>query len=394
MARADIDRLLSGAVNAGHVPGVVALAADRNGPFYQGAFGKRGLAEAASMTPDTVFRIASMTKAVTGVAAMQCVERGMLALDQPAGEIMPELAEPQVLEGFDADGKPLLRSARRKITLRMLLTHTAGFVYHIWNAPLKRYVETTNFPTILSGELAALNSPLAFEPGERWEYGINIDWAGRMVETASGQDLETYMRENIFAPLGMPDTCFIPNAEQFARSVQVHVRKPDGSLEQVESTPPVKGEFYAGGGALYSTGPDYLTFLRALLNGGAMNGARILRPETIALMAQNHIGDLPVRKLVTAMPGVSNDAEFFPGMAKQWGLTWLINTEDVAGRRSAGSLAWAGLFNTYYWLDPKQQVTGVLLTQILPFADPTVLQLLDEFETAAYRTTTENTSHA
>ncbi len=394
MARDEIDGVLRAAVSTGSVPGVVALAADRGGVVYQGAFGSRGEATGSPMTPDTVFRIASMTKPVTGVAAMQCVERGMLALDQPAGEIMPELAEPRVLEGFGADGQPILRPARRKITLRMLLTHTAGFVYHVWNAQLGRYVEATGFPTIMSGKLAALNAPLAFDPGERWEYGINIDWAGRMVESVSGQDLDTFMRENIFAPLGMHDTGFMPNAEQFARSAQVHARKPDGSLEPVPQTPPVKSEFFAGGGGLVSTGPDYLAFLRMLLNNGALDAARILRPETVALMAQNHIGDLNVQKLISASPDTSNDAEFFPGMTKKWGLSWLINTEDVPGRRSAGSLAWAGLFNTYYWLDPKRQVTGVILTQILPFADATVLQLLDDFETAVYRTTMENASHA
>lgn len=389
-----IDQLLSAAASSESVPGVVALAADRNGTFYQGAFGRRSLAGGAPMTLDTVFRIASMTKAVTGVAAMQCVERGQLDLDQPAGEIMPELAEPQVLQGFDAEGKAMLRQARRKITLRMLLTHTAGFVYHIWNSQLNRYVETTGFPVIMSGKLAALNAPLAFEPGERWEYGINIDWAGRMVEAVSGQDLDTYMKANIFAPLGMRDTCFVPNAEQLARCAQAHARTPSGSLTPIPPTPLTKAEFYGGGGALYSTGPDYMAFLRMLLDGGALNGAQVLRPETVALMAQNHIGDLHVRKLSTQQPTVSNDAEFFPGMAKKWGLTWLINTEDVPGRRSAGSLAWAGLFNTYYWIDPKQQVTGVILTQILPFADPTVLQLLDDFETAVYQTRSENAHNA
>ncbi len=394
MARDVIDQPLQAAVTAGRVPGVVALAADSGGCFYQGAFGRRGLADDTPMSLDTVFQIASMTKAVTGVAAMQCVERGKLALDQPAGEIMPELAEPLVLEGFDADGKPVLRPARRKITLRMLLTHTAGFVYHIWNEQHGRYVETTGFPTIMSGKLAALNAPLAFEPGERWEYGINIDWAGRMVETVTGQDLDTFMRKNIFAPLGMHDTGFMPNAEQLSRLVQVHARKPDGSLEPIQNTPPAKAEFHAGGGALFSTGPDYLTFLRMLLHGGSLDGASILRPETIELMAQNHIGDLHVQKLTTQKPGISNDAEFFPGMPKKWGLTWLINTEDVPGRRSAGSLAWAGLFNTYYWLDPKRQVTGVLLTQILPFADRIVLKLLDDFETTVYRTTMENAPNA
>ena len=208
------------------------------------------------MTLDTVFRIASMTKAVTGVAAMQCVERGKLSLDQPAGEIMPELAEPQVLEGFDADGKPILRPARRKITLRMLLTHTAGFVYHVWNAQLNRYVETTGFPTILSGKLAALNAPLAFEPGERWEYGINIDWAGRMVETVSGQDLDAYMREHIFAPLGMRDTGFMPDAEQTrALSRRRMPASPTDRWNRSRSTPSAQSEFFAGGGALFSTGP-------------------------------------------------------------------------------------------------------------------------------------------
>jgi methyl acetate hydrolase len=393
MAGEDIDRLLGDAARSGGVPGVVALAADRSGVCYQGAFGSRGQTDGTAMTLDTVFRIASMTKAVTGVAAMQCVERGQLSLDQPAGEIMPELANPQVLDGFDADGKPRLRPARRKITLRQLLTHTAGFVYHVWNADLNRYVEATGVPTVMSGKLAALNMPLAFEPGERWEYGINIDWAGRMVETVSGLDLDAYMREHIFAPLGMHDTGFMPNAEQTARTVQAHARNPDGSLEPIPSQPPTKPEFFAGGGGLCSTGPDYLAFLRALLNGGVLDGTRILKPETTALMGQNHIGELNVQPLKSQSPPVSNDAEFFPGMTKKWGLSWLINTEDVAGGRSAGSLAWAGLFNTYYWLDPRKQVAGVLLTQMLPFADPTVLRLLDDFETAVYRVATESVSH-
>jgi methyl acetate hydrolase len=393
MARDDIDRLLSDAVTSARVPGVVALAADRSGTFYLGAFGKRSLADSAPMTLDTGFRIASMTKAVTGVAAMQCVERGSLSLDRPAGEIMPELVDPQVLEGFDADGNPRLRPARHKITLRHLLTHTAGYVYNVWNAKLNRYVELTGLPTVLSGKLASLNAPLAFEPGERWEYGINIDWTGRMVEAVSGRDLDAYMREHIFAPLGMRDTGFVPSAEQIERTAQTHARNQNGALEPIPQTPRAKPEFFAGGGGLFSTGPDYMRFLRMLLNGGTLDGARVLKPETIALMAQNHIGDLNVQVLKSENPTVSNDAEFFPGMVKKWGLTWLINTEDVPGRRSAGSLAWAGLFNTYYWLDPTRQVTGVLLTQVLPFADPTVLRLLADFETEVYRMTTENVSH-
>jgi CubicO group peptidase (beta-lactamase class C family) len=257
-------------------------------------------------------------------------------------------------------------------------------VYHVWNAELNRYVDATGAPTIMSGKLAALDMPLAFDPGERWEYGINIDWAGRMVEAASGQDLEAYMRENIFTPLGMHDTTFVPTAEHIARSPQIYARRQDGSLEPVPPMPPVPLEFHAGGGGLSSTGPDYLAFLRMVLNGGALDGTRVLKPETVALMMQNHIGALNVQPLKTVHPELSNDADFFPGMTKKWGLTWLINTEDVPDRRSAGSLAWAGLFNTYYWLDPRRQIAGVLLTQILPFADATVLRLLDDFETAVY----------
>ena len=230
MANDTIDQPLQAAVNGHRVPCVVALAANRDGAVYQRAFGRRSLAEDPPMTVDTVFRIASMTKAVTGVAAMQCVERGLLSLDQPAGEIMPELAELQVLDGFDADGKPILRPARRKITLRMLLTHTAGFVYPWWNASSNRYVEATGIPTTMSSKLAALNAPLGFDPGERWEYGINIDWIGRAIEAVAGQSLDAYFSAHIFAPLGMTDTGFVPSADQASRLVRVHRRGADGSL--------------------------------------------------------------------------------------------------------------------------------------------------------------------
>ncbi len=390
-----IDRLLSEAASSGSVPGVVALSADRNGTFYQGAFGACSKADGTPMALDTVFRIASMTKAVTGVAAMQCVERGQLSLDQAAGDIMPELAAPQVLDGFDADGKPRLRPARRNITLRQLLTHTAGFVYHVWNAELNRYVETTGVPTVLSGKLAALNMPLAFDPGERWEYGINIDWAGRMVEAVSGQDLDAYMREHIFTPLGMHDTGFMPDsgtdrahrAGLCSQSGRIARTDPAATADETRIlrrrrwvvSPPAPTIWHSCG-CCWTVGPS------------TVRGSS--KPETVALMAQNHIGDLNVQPLKSQSLTVSNDAEFFPGMTKKWGLSWLINTEDVPGRRSAGSLAWAGLFNTYYWLDPRKQVTGVLLTQVLPFADATVLRLLDDFETAVYRTAAESVSHA
>jgi CubicO group peptidase (beta-lactamase class C family) len=382
-----IDRVLQQAVEAGEVPGVVAVAADDSGVIYQGAFGRRSLASDAPMTLDTVFRIASMTKAITGTAAMQMVEQGKLGLDQPAGEVLPELAAPQVLEGFDDSGKPVLRPARGTITLRRLLTHTAGFVYDTWNANQKRYAEVTGLPAARTGKLEALNAPLGFEPGERWEYGINIDWAGRMVEAASGQDLETYMQQHIFGPLGMRDSSFDPRPDWSSRTVQVHARQADGSLTPTDTAPPpANREFYPGGGGLFSTAPDYIAFLRMLLAGGSFAGRQVLKPETVALMAQNHMGDLDVQPLQTFNPAFSNDAEFFPGMAKKWGLSFLINTRDTPSGRSAGSLAWAGINNTYFWLDLNKRVAGVLMTQVLPFADPAVLGLLDRFEGAVYAT--------
>jgi CubicO group peptidase (beta-lactamase class C family) len=379
-----IDSVLATAVSGGGIAGLVAAAADEHGVIYQSGFGRRSVASPARMTVDSVFRIASMTKAITATAAMQLTEQGTLSLDQPAREILPFLAETKVLEGFDAAGQPVLRAPRSEITLRRLLTHTAGFVYDIWNAAMNRYQTVTGLPGMRSARLAALNAPLAFDPGARWEYGANIDVAGRMVEAVSGLDLETYFQRNIFAPLGMADTSFIPRPEWDGRLATVHARQEDGSLEPIALPPWQAPEFYTGGGGLFSTAPDYMRFLRALLNGGELDGARILRPETVALMGQSHIGALEVQPMISGMPRISNDVELFPGMAKKWGLSFLINTQPGPAGRSAGSLAWAGVNNTYYWLDPVRKVAGVLMTQVLPFADASVLEALDRFEAAVY----------
>jgi CubicO group peptidase (beta-lactamase class C family) len=382
-----IDHVLADGITGTKVAGVVAAAADANGPIYDDAFGRRSLGGTARMTTDTVFRIASMTKAITGAAAMQMVEQGKLDLDQPAGEILPFLANPQVLLGFDGKGNPVMRAAKGVVTLRKLLTHTAGFVYDTWNEDMNRFATETGLPAARTGKLAALNAPLGFDPGERWEYGINIDIAGRMVEVASGLDLETYMRRYLFDPLGMPDTGFVLRPEWESRLATVHSRGENDSLTPIETPRPAENpEFYAGGGGLFSTARDYLTFLQALMHGGQFNGARILKPETVALMGQNHMGALNVLPMISYKPAMSNDVELFPGMDKKWGLSFLINTQDVPGRRSAGSLCWAGINNTYYWLDPRKKVAGVLMTQVLPFGDKTVLDLLDRFEEAVYQT--------
>ena len=381
-----IDLLLLRAADSGEVPGVVAMAATKNETIYQGAFGARQLPGGSAMTVDSVFWIASMTKAVTTTAAMQQVERGKLDLDRPIAEVLPELKTPKVLEGFDAAGEPKLRAAKRPITLRHLITHTAGFGYDIWSQDLIRYQEKVGVPGIISCQNLALTTPLSFDPGDKWFYGINIDWVGKAVEKVSGQNLETYFRENLFGPLGMNDTGFKLNEDRRKRLVGMHARQADGSLVTMPFEIPQEPEFQMGGGGLYGTAVDYIAFQQVFLNDGrSAGGTQILKPETVRLMVQNNIGDTNVVMLKTAMPAYSKDAEFFPGMIKKWGLGFMINTEQVPGGRSAGSLAWAGLANTYFWIDPTKGVAGVILTQLVPFADRTVLDLLGKFEIEVYK---------
>ncbi len=385
-ARARIDDALRQAADSRQIPGVVAMAATDKGVLYEGAFGPRVLEPgAAAMTPDTVFRIASMTKAIASVAAMQLVEQGKLKLEEPVPNIDPALGSPQVLEGFDAGGAPKVRPAKRPITLRHLLTHTAGFTYDIWDASTGRYVKATNMPSRATATVASIRTPLAFDPGERWLYGVNIDWVGRLVEAASGQPLDAYFRDKIFGPLGMKDSGYVVSAEQRGRQARVHARQADGTLApQPFETVPANPEFWSAGGPLYSTARDYLAFVQMLLNGGTWNGARVLKPETVALMGQNHTGNIPCGVLKTENPALSNDVNLFPGADIRWGLGYMLNLQPGPNGRSAGTVSWGGIFNTYYWLDPARKVTGLIMTQILPFADQRALALYGQFERGVY----------
>jgi CubicO group peptidase (beta-lactamase class C family) len=380
-----IDTIFADAVARRAIPGVIATAANAGGVMYEGAFGRRDLTTGAAMTPDTVVWIASMTKAITSAAAMQLVERGKLSLDAPAAAVVPELGAAKVLEEFDADGRPRLRPPKRPITLRQLLTHTAGYGYEIFNADIARYQKATGTPSITTCTNAALTTPLLFDPGERWEYGINIDWVGKMVEAVSGDRLDRYLERNILAPLGMTSTSFKLSPAQRARLASVHQRAGDGTLKPIEFAMPEDPEFFMGGGGLYGTAGDYLRFAQMIMRGGTLDGATVLRPETVAEMAQNHIGDLEVGAIRSAMPELSHDVELFPGMSTKWGLSFVINTQPLPTGRSAGSLAWAGLANTYYWIDRTRQVCGVFASQVLPFYDPVAVDLLVKFETEVYR---------
>jgi CubicO group peptidase (beta-lactamase class C family) len=378
-----LDGELRDVTGSGMLAGVVAVAGDADGTIFAAAHGLRSIDGGAAMSLDTVGWIASMTKAITSVAAMQLVEQGRLTLDAPLGPLLPALAEPRVLEGFDADGVPQTRPARAPITLRHLLTHTAGFGYDIWSEDITRYVAHFGLPAVVSCQNAALTAPLLFDPGARWNYGINIDFVGKAVEAVSGQNLEEYFRAHVTGPLGMHDTAFRIGADQRARLSAMHARTPEGLVAipfVVEQEP----EFHMGGGGLYGTAPDYLRFARAILRGGELDGARILKPETVAEMSRNQIGALNVTALHPAHPHLSNVAEFYPGMVQKWGLGFLLNTERDAHGRSPDSLAWAGLANTYYWIDPAAGVCGVVLTQLLPFADAAALDCLWALQRGVY----------
>jgi CubicO group peptidase (beta-lactamase class C family) len=383
-SQAQIDQVLREKSEAQDIPGVVAVAADGNDVIYQGAFGKRDLSKPDAMTTDSVFWIASMTKAVTAAGAMQLVEQGKLSLDAPIGEVLPDLASPQVLEGFDANGAPKLRPASRPITLRHLMTHTAGFCYDMWNGDMGAYLEKTGTPGIITCKHDALKTPIVSDPGTRWEYGINIDFVGKAVEAASGKKLDAYLRDNVFAPLGMSDTGFKISDDMRKRLVGMHARGEDGRLAAMPFELEQEPEFHMGGGGLYSTAGDYIKFTQMILNNGKGNGNQLLRPETVATMGENHIGDLSVTKMKTAAPIYTNDVDLYPDQVKKWGLSFLINTARTPEGRSPNSLAWAGLANTYYWIDPSRNVTGVILMQLLPFADTKSLETFAGFERGVY----------
>ena len=379
-----LDAILQAGVERGAAPGASAIVVDRDGVRWQGAAGERVLGSGVEMTRDSVGAIFSMTKAITGAAAMQLVEQGKIDLDAPASDVLPSIGENQVLEGFDDNGQPITRPPATPVTLRHLLTHTSGFVYDIWNADAARWYEVTGTPTVLSLEKSSLTIPLMFDPGTKWEYGIGIDLAGLMVEEVSGMTLGEYFAEHLTGPLGMTDTAFAHSPSMLERACGVHGRGPDGSLAPMDLPPPENPEFEMGGGGLHGTMADYGRFMRMILNDGELDGVRVLKPETVQTMCENHIGELRVENLATVAPMFSNDAEFFPGEPKSWGLSFQINETACSTGRPAGTLMWAGLANSFFWIDRQNGVAGAYLSQILPFADEGSTNLFFELEEAVY----------
>ena len=369
------------------IPAVAAMVATADKTTYSGAFGKRDSVSGVDLKPDSIFAIASMTKAITTTAALQLVERGKLTLDEPAAKHLPELGKLNVLGGFDSAGKPILRPATKPVTLRNLMTHTSGFAYDTWDADILRYTSQAG-GAITPGTVAPL-VPLAFEPGTRWQYGYGLDWTGRLVETVSGQTLEQFFQSNILQPLGMKDTGFILPPEKFDRLVSQYTRQGDGSLKENPRAMPAPPKAYNGGGGLFSTAPDYVRFMQMILRQGRGIGKDpILQAKTVQMMMTNQVGAIRAGVLKTARPAISSDVDFHPGATDKYTFGFLMNPTAYEGGRSAGSLAWGGVYNTYYWIDPKRALCAVVMMQFLPFADKEGVGLLGDFEHAVYRKNT------
>jgi CubicO group peptidase (beta-lactamase class C family) len=365
------------------IPALAAMVATADKTIYVGAFGKRDSASSVVAKSDSIFRIASMTKAITTAAAMQLVEQGKLQLDRPVSEHLPELAKLDVLEGFDQAGKPIVQSSRKPIALKHLMTHTSGFVYPNWDPVLTRYnqvMKIANSP----GTVAPL-TPLRFEPGTRWQYGTGIDWTGKLVEKVSGLTLEEYFQRNILQPLGMKDTSFVLREEKFARLASSYRRQTDGSLKEDPRTMPAPPKVYNGGGGLYSTAEDYIRFTQMILRKGRSAGKdQILSPKSVEMMSANQIGSVNVEKLISTDHNVSEDVDMHPGAMDKYTFGFLMNPTAYPGGRSAGSLAWAGVENTFYWIDPRRGICAVIMMQFFPFVDKQAVGLLADFERAVY----------
>lgn len=373
---------LDRAVAAGDAPFLVAMTGDADGVTWTGAAGDAAPSRPAAT--DTVYRIFSMTKGVGSTAAMILVDRGRIGMDDPVDRYLPQAADLKVIEGFDDNG-PQLRAPATIPTIRQLATHTSGLVYEFTSAEVGRHLEETGHPSILSGLRASIQYPLAFDPGERWQYGIGIDWLGLVVEAVDGRPIDRFLKEELFGPLGMTDTSCVVEDHMAPRLAATKARGEDGILVDFPMDPPRDPEFFGMGHALYSTPADYLTFTRLFLNRGTLNGHRILSEDAVDRMLANSIGDLRVGRFESLAPALLASFEFFPGTAKTHSFGFLRVEEDVPGMRRAGSNGWAGVLNSHYWFDPAAGISGVIMTQALPFADPRFMAAYTAFEQAVYK---------
>ncbi|MEY8828431.1 serine hydrolase domain-containing protein [Sedimentitalea sp. XS_ASV28] len=373
-----LQSVLDQATDARDVPFVVAMTANARGVTFSGAAGDAR--EGLTASEDTAFRIFSMTKAVGSVAAMILIDRGTIGMDTPVAEILPAWNDLRVLDGFDGN-EPVLRAPKTHATLRHLATHTSGMEYEFWNPDVPKYMELTGHPTVLSGLKSSLMYPLTTDPGTRWGYGPSIDWLGQVVEAVDGRRIDAFCRQEILEPLGMNDTAFDPD-RLADRLSAVAMRGEDGEFRPHNLAPPADPEFYGMGHALYSTAPDYLRFLRMVLNRGQLDGNRILSEHALDAMVSDQMNGLTFQPMQSVAPLVSADVEFPQGSTHSF--AFLRNETDIPGMRSAGSLSWAGVCNTHYWIDPSRDLAAVIMTQSLPFLEPRFLKTYQAYEQAVY----------
>jgi len=373
---------LEGAMQAHNVPFASFGVTDAHATRLHAHIGSAG----SSALDDThIFRIASMTKPVVTLAALQLVARGDLRLDQPMKEIVPELGEVQVVgrNGDELSYAPLARD----ITLHHLLTHTSGFAYDFHSELIAELVAQEKLAGVAFDNDAFLAAPLIFQPGENWEYGINIDWAGRIVEKIGGVDLNEYVKANILRPLGMDHTSFSINDLNADALVPLGLRDDDGNLSDVsELMPAVTDGPYLGGGGLYSNVGDYMKFMRMILQNGQGPNGEILPAELVREMFDNQIGDKQVGYMPSRNPMLAKSHGWFEGTSMKWGYGFMLNETEVAGRRSAGAGAWSGLYNTFFSIDPSSQTACVIMMQMLPVYNEAALAVFDTFERAVYST--------
>lgn len=376
----NLNTILQDYVEQGLLPNVVAGVASSEGTTYLESFGLKSLDANDPMAKDTIISIASMTKAVTTVAALQLVEKNHIDLDIPINAYLPEASDLEILQGFDSENRPLLRKAEAIPTVRQLLTHTSGYVYEIWNENANRHVADGGIDSLFTDGGNGMSAPLSFPPGERWEYGIGIDWAGKIVEEVSGKSLDVYFYDHIFSLIGMVDTFYKVPEEKESRRAAIHARGENGLM-----VIPYLREPISGGGGLNSTVTDYLLFLRTLLNRGSLNGASMLQPKTVDMMFENQIGELNVPPGKTRMPDISNDFDMGFGSEAKWGLGFLLHQNNLESGRPKGSASWAGVFNSYYWIDRDNDLCAVIATQVLPFYDSNAISMMQDFESGIYK---------
>lgn len=377
-----LEKVLENTVNrAGGAPGVVAMVTDRNGNIYEGAAGFRDLDTKVPMTTETVFALFSTTKAITGAVLMKLIEEGKVSLEDPVKKYVPEIEDIMVLDSFNSDGTPKLRKPNKDITINMLMLHTAGFGYEFFSENDRRYRESKGVPSILTSTFDSIKSVLLFEPGERWNYGVNIDWVGKVIEAVCGKRLEEVMKEYIFEPLNMNDISFNPNTSMKGRRATIHTRDQNGLLTpKPDLILPEDPEMDMGGHGLYASIGEYMKFIRMILN----DGQGIFKKETIEQMAQNGLGELKSGGWLTSDTTLANDGEFFPGVQKSWSYTFQVNDEPLPTGRPAGQLMWAGLANLYYFIDRENGIGGFWATQMFPYQDPASYLGYVEFESAIY----------